>query len=313
MNIEVIDSHTGGEPTRVVIGGMPGLRGATVAEQLTDFRENYDHLRRGIVCEPRGSDVMVGALLCPTNHPDCECGVIFFNNVGFLGMCGHGTIGVVETLANMKRLKGPEVRIETPVGVVGAHYDQQGSVTIENVPSYRMRPDVRVEVPNLGWVEGDVAWGGNWFFLVKATSSPVPSLEVTNAVELTHITNEIKNALIRAGIYGADGAMIDHIELFSEGDGVRSDSRNFVLCPGNAYDRSPCGTGTSAKMACLYESGKLKAGQIWRQASITGSIFNGWLETRDEDLIPYIRGRAFISGKSTLVFDSSDPFVWGIS
>ncbi|HET9529643.1 MAG TPA: 4-hydroxyproline epimerase [Blastocatellia bacterium] len=307
--IRVIDSHTGGEPTRVVVGGQPDLGSGSMAERLELFRTHYDEFRSAVVNEPRGSDAVVGAMLCEPVDSKAAAGVIFFNNVGYLGMCGHGTIGLVVTLAYLNRIKPGLHRIETPVGTVEARLDGSHRVTIKNVPSYRSRSRVAVDVPGYGTVHGDVAWGGNWFFLVE---DHCQELSLAKVEELTDLTWRIRRELERQGITGDDGQEIDHIELFgpSEIEGV--DSRNFVLCPGKAYDRSPCGTGTSAKMACLYADGKLAEGQVWRQESIVGSIFEGSISINDGKIHPAITGPAFVTAEADLILDERDPFRMGI-
>jgi 4-hydroxyproline epimerase len=307
--ISIIDSHTGGEPTRLVIEGGPDLGAGPLSERLARFRAEHDGFRSAVVCEPRGSDVLVGALLCRPHAPDCAAGVIFFNNVGYLGMCGHGTIGLVASLAFMGRLGAGVHRIDTPVGVVEAELHEDGSVTVNNVPAWRKAAAVPVDVPGYGVVRGDIAWGGNWFFLV---SDHGQQLELGNVRALTAYTTAIKDALEAQGITGDDGAPIDHIELFAESRSGAGDSRNFVLCPGNAYDRSPCGTGTSAKLACLAADGKLAEGEAWRQESIVGSVFEGSFRRDGARVLPSIRGKAWVNATSTLLLDPSDPFVWGI-
>ena len=310
MRIEVVDSHTGGEPTRLVLNGGPELHGGTLRERLKDFRERFDHVRSAIVNEPRGSDAIVGALLCEPLDASCQTGVIFFNNVGFLGMCGHGTIGLVATMRHLGKIEAGEIRIETPVGVVSAQLDESGAVTLRNVPSYRHAKDVTIILQNGAKVTGDVAWGGNWFYQVKGESGY--NLSLSNLSELTLLAGEIRESVEHAGVTGRDGAPIDHIELFSAPRDARADSRNFILCPGGSYDRSPCGTGTSAKMACLYSDGKLKPGDTWVQESITGSIFEGRIELVNGEIIPFIRGSAFVTAKSELLIEEDDPFCWGI-
>ncbi len=306
--VHVVDSHTGGEPTRVVMAGGPDLGRGTMAERLAIFRRDHDEFRSAVVNEPRGNDAMVGALLCEPVNPECAAGVIFFNNVGYLGMCGHGTIGLVATLAFQERIKPGVVRIETPVGEVSAELHESGEVTVGNVPSYRFAHDVAVQVEGFGAVRGDVAWGGNWFFLVK--DSPWP-LELRNLEQLTDFTWRIRQSLTAQSITGAGGGEIDHVEIFGPAHG-EADSRNFVLCPGKAYDRSPCGTGTSAKLACLYADGRLAEGQVWRQESIVGSVFSGSVVIRDGQVWPQIRGSAFVNAEARLIFDDRDPFCWGI-
>jgi 4-hydroxyproline epimerase len=310
MRVQVVDSHTGGEPTRLVVSGGPDLGGGSVRERLVRFRELHDPFRAGVVKEPRGSDAIVGALLCEPADASCQVGVIFFNNTGFIGMCGHGTIGLVVSLAHLGRIQAGCLKIETPVGIVSAESHGEGQVTVRNIPSYRYAKDVTVNVEGHGQVAGDVAWGGNWFYLTKG-ESPI-ELSLANLEELTDLTWRIRQALAREGVTGKDGAEIDHIELFSKPRDRAAHSRNFVLCPGKSYDRSPCGTGTSAKMACLYADSLLRPGDLWRQESITGSMFEGRIEPFEEQVIPYVKGSAFVTAQSELVFDERDAFCWGI-
>ncbi|MBV4483423.1 4-hydroxyproline epimerase [Pseudomonas khavaziana] len=305
--LHVIDSHTGGEPTRLVMSGFPALLGASIAEQLEHLRTHHDQWRRACLLEPRGNDVLVGALYCAPVTPGATCGVIFFNNAGYLGMCGHGTLGLVASLHYLELIAPGVHTIDTPVGPVAATLHEDGNVTLRNVPAYRYRQQVAVQVPGHGAVLGDIAWGGNWFFLV---SDHGQALQMDNVEALTDYTWAMLKALEAQGIHGADGALIDHIELFAD-DG-HADSRNFVMCPGKAYDRSPCGTGTSAKLACLAADGKLAAGDTWVQASITGSQFQGRYEWDGERVRPFITGRAYMTADSTLLIDEQDPFAWGI-
>jgi 4-hydroxyproline epimerase len=309
QRVHVIDSHTGGEPTRTVIAGGPHLGAGSISERLDIFQRDFDGFRSAIVNEPRGSDVMVGALLTPPKDPASAAGVIFFNNVGYLGMCGHGTIGVITTLGHLGRIAPGEHRIETPVGVVGATLHGDGRVSVRNVASFRMARNVAVAVDGLGTITGDVAWGGNNFFLVGEHGQ---RLELSNVEALTDFTWRIRQALADNGIVGLKGGEIDHIELFGPPCGPDADSRSFVLCPGKAYDRSPCGTGTSAKLACLFADGKLAQGAVWRQESIVGSLFEGTVERVGDDLIPTITGRAFVNAESTFLLDPADPFCYGI-
>lgn len=308
QRIQVIDSHTGGEPTRLVIGGFPDLGGGSMAERRALLAGAHDAWRRATVLEPRGSDVVVGALLCEPVAPDAAAGVIFFNNAGYLGMCGHGLIGLVASLAHMGRIGTGSHRIETPVGTVTATLHDDGQVSVRNVAAYRHLHQVAVAVPGHGTVHGDVAWGGNWFFLASDHGQRVAS---DNLAALTTYSSALRQALATQGIQGDDGAEIDHIELFADDD-QGADSRNFVLCPGLAYDRSPCGTGTSAKVACLAADGKLAPGEVWRQASVIGSRFEASYELVDGRVVPTIRGRAHISAEATLLIDDDDLFGWGI-
>jgi 4-hydroxyproline epimerase len=309
--VKVIDSHTGGEPTRIVIDGIPDLGGGSMAQQSQVFREKFDWLRSSVANEPRGHDAMVGALLLPPQDPRHLCGVIYFNNHSTLNMCIHGTVGLGVTLAHMGQITTGSYLVETPVGTITLHLNADGSVTVNNVPSYRYRHAVSVEVPGFGSITGDIAWGGNWFFLIQDQG---PLVQRENIPALTQFAAAVKQALADQGITGADGGEIDHIETFGPPtDRNAADSKNFVLCPGNAYDRSPCGTGTSAKLACLFADGKLAPGAIWRQAGILDSVFEGSVApVEGNTVIPTVTGRAWIIGESTYFFSPNDPFRYGI-
>jgi len=310
-SIRVVDSHTGGEPTRVIVEGAPDLGAGDMCRRRSLLSERYDWLRTALVNEPRGSEWMVGAFLQRPVSADAAAGVIFFNNVGYLGMCGHGLIGVIETLKYLGKIAAGSHEIETPVGVVAAKLEQSGAVTIENVRSYRSRRSATVTVPGFGEIVGDVAWGGNWFFLAE---SPLP-VHTALIDELTDLCKRVLRALGDQGITGDDGAAIDHVELFGPpSDPAAADSINFVLCPGGQHDRSPCGTGTSAKLACLAADGKLPPGQQWRQESVIGSVFCATYRRADgrDGVIPQITGKAFVNGDLRLIIDPRDPFRHGI-
>jgi len=310
--VRVVDSHTAGEPTRVVIEGAPALGGGSVAQRLERFRAEHDRYRSGIVNEPRGSEAVVGALLCEPADASCAAGVIFFNDVGCIGMCGHGTMGLAVTLAHLGRIGPGRHRIETPVGVVSVELHDRARVTVDNVPSYRFAESVRLEVPGYGSLSGEVAWGGNWFFLVASPGLP---LVAQNTVTLRDFATQVRRELTAKGVRGADGKEIDHIEVFGPPSAPDLDSRNFVLCPNLAYDRSPCGTGTSAKLACLHADGKLQPGEIWRQESFIGTRFEASFSVdaeHPERVLPHITGSAYVTGEATLIFDAADPLCWGI-
>jgi 4-hydroxyproline epimerase len=309
--VEVIDSHTEGEPTRVVIAGGPDLGTGDLPGRVQRLQREFDHFRCGVVCEPRGSEVVVGALLCEPVDPHSAAAVIFFNDVGYLGMCGHGTIGVITTLAHMGRIAPGQHHIETPVGTVSTHLHADGRVSVSNVSSYRLRAAVPIVVPGYGRFTGDIAWAGNWFFLIG--EHPF-DLSLANRAELVAASTAIRAALIDSGITGERGAVIDHIEFFGAPQSPASSSRNFVLCPGASFDRSPCGTGTSAKMACLYADGKLGPGDIWIQEGILGTSFEGTITGAPNGHInPVITGRAWVTAESKLLFQNADPFVGGIA
>jgi 4-hydroxyproline epimerase len=292
-----------------VLEGGPPLGTGPLATRLALFRDQFDHFRSAVVNEPRSSDAVVGALLCEPVDPTCSAGVIFFNNADYLGMCGHGTIGLIVTLAYLGRIGLGTHRIETPVGIVEAQLHAGGEVTVSNVASYRTQAGVSVDVESFGTVTGDVAWGGNWFFL---TYDCPFELSLDNLERLTEYSWKIRQALVANSVTGQDGEEIDHIEVYGPPTIPGADSKNFVLCPGKSYDRSPCGTGTSAKLACLYASGKLAEGQIWRQESLIGSVFEGSITVKQGIVFPHIRGSAFITGEGYLILDEADPFQWGI-
>jgi 4-hydroxyproline epimerase len=302
--IKVIDSHTAGEPTRIIVDGGPPLAGGTVAEKLESLRGWHDLYRSAVVNEPRGSDVLVGAILVEPSDKSCVTGVIFFNNVGYLGMCGHGTIGLVATLAHLGRIEAGTHRIETPVGVVSATLHKDGTVSVSNVPSYRKAKGVTIKVPGIGPVTGDVAWAGNWFYLIENHGK---NLLLSDVEALTEFTWAVRKA-----VNGQGFPEVDHIELFGPPSNGKANSRNFVLCPGKAYDRSPCGTGTSAKLACLAADGKLAEGQLWVQESIIGSHFTGSYRKQGDQIIPTITGAAFVNAETTLLLSDDDPLCWGL-
>jgi 4-hydroxyproline epimerase len=307
IKIHAIDSHTGGEPTRVVVAGFPDLGKGSMSDRLERFRTTYDNLRSAVACEPRGHGAVVGAILCEPVDPASIAGVIYFNNVGYLGMCGHGTIGLVKTLDYMGRISAGVHTIETPAGNVAVELNRDGSVTITNVPSYRFAKGVSVEVAGYGAVTGDIAYGGNWFFLIGGHGL---NIELKNLGALTDLSVAVRDSLVANNITGAGGAEIDHIGLFSPTP--NADSRNFVLCPGLEYDRSPCGTGTSAKLACLVADGKLKEGETWRQESIIGSWFEGKARVEGDKIVPIIRGTAHVTAELELILDETDPYRFGI-
>jgi 4-hydroxyproline epimerase len=306
-SIRVIDSHTGGEPTRLVLEGGPDLGEGPIGDRVKLFRERFDDYRCAIVNEPRGSDPLVGALLVKPHRADCDFGVIYFNNVGYLGMCGHGSIGLIASLHFAGRIGPGAFKIDTPVGAVDVRLRADGRISVANVVSYRAYSRLTVNVPLLGPVTGDVAWGGNWFFLVSEHGQ---SIDLQHVESLTDFTWRVREALNAQG-----HPLVDHVELFGASKIPGVHSRNFVLCPGKAYDRSPCGTGTSAKLACLAADGKLPEGGIWIQESLIGSTFEGsfrWHDRAKGEIVPIITGTAHVTGECLLRLDPKDPFCWGI-
>jgi 4-hydroxyproline epimerase len=306
-SIRVIDSHTAGEPTRLVMEGGPDLGEGPLAEQVQRFREQFDDYRCAIVNEPRGSDPLVGALLVKPHRADCDFGVIYFNNVGYLGMCGHGTIGLIASLKFAGKLKPGAIKIDTPVGAVDVQLHPDGRVSVANVVSYRSDARLAVDVPGIGKVVGDVAWGGNWFFLVSDHGQVI---DLKHVEALTDFSWRVREAINAQG-----RPLVDHVELFGPPVLRGAHSRNFVLCPGKAYDRSPCGTGTSAKLACLAADGKLGEGEHFLQESLIGSSFEAsfrWHNRDKGEVVPIITGTAYITGENLLKLDPNDPFRWGI-
>ncbi len=323
--IPFLDSHTGGEPTRFIESLPFPLQPAPVSEQLTQLEHEFDHFRQTILNEPRGSDVLVGAYLVPPADPTCPLGVIFFNNVGYLGMCGHGTIGLMTSLSYLGKITPGTYRIETPVGIVEATLhplapadshlspgeeagvrEYPNRVSVRNVPSYRLLEHIAIAIDGRV-IHGDVAWGGNWFFLCHDHGLEI---SLQNLEQLTDFAGRVRETYTRMGITAPDGHEIDHVELFAPSS--QADSRSFVLCPGKAYDRSPCGTGTSAKLACLAADGKISEGQVWRQQSVVGSIFEGSIQIQDGNILPTITGEAWVMAEGSLLIDERDPFGTGI-
>lgn len=307
MGLRVIDSHTGGEPTRLVVEGLPEIAGS-VQDRLNGLRDSFDWIRTSLCLEPRGSEIAVGAALFPPSEPDCLADVVFFNNVSYLGMCGHGTIGILVSLAFCGRIAPGRYLLNTVAGKVSADLTDDSTVAFQNVPAYRWCQGATVEVDGRAYT-GDVAYGGNWFFLCEDHGR---TIEAGNVGDLTRLTSDMMAACARQGVTGEGGAPIDHIELFGPPTPGRADSKSFVLCPGGQYDRSPCGTGTSAKLACLHADGKLAPGQVWRQESVIGSVFAGRIDVVEGKVVPTIEGQAFVTADTQVVVSDDDPYRHGI-
>ena len=303
-SIHVIDSHTGGEPTRVVVDGFPQLRGETLSDRAVDLAARYRRLATELVDEPRGNEAMVAALLIEPADERCAAGVIFFDRALVLGMCGHGMIGLVETLRWLGRLGPGEHLVETPVGVIPVTLADDRRVSLDNVASRRVEQAVSIDVPSVGHVVGDIAYGGNTFFLVAE-----PSIDLDRPKsELLGIAADVMRSLHAAG-----HDEVDHVELFGPPTTSAANSRNFVLCPSGTYDRSPCGTGTSAKVAALAADGLLAEGETWVQESITGSQFSvryRWHDVATGAVVPTITGSAMVTGEARLFFE---PELLGVS
>lgn len=305
-HLRIVDSHTEGEPTRLVVEGAPDLGDGPLSSRRDRLRGEHDDLRRALVSEPRGNPIAVGAVLTPPSEPRERGGLIFFDDGGYLGMCGHGTIGTVASLAHLGRIRPGQHRFGTPVGPVDTELHDDGSVSFVNVPCRRSRAGVSVEVPGHGSVVGDVVWGGNWFFVTE--QSPTP-LRPAHLAELLDFTRAIREALARGGITGEDGLAIEHVEIEGPPERSENHARNFVLCPSGVHDRSPCGTGTSAQVARLYADGKLHAGEVWRQEGFLGGVFRAGITRDGEALRPWVRGNAYVTGEADVLIDARDPFL----
>ncbi len=309
--MHVIDSHTGGEPTRVILDGGPDLGSGSLAERARRLAVEHSTFYQSVLLEPRGQPAMVGALLVGPVDPTCVTGVIYFDADAVLGMCGHGTIGLAVTLAHLGRIDVGSHRIETPAGVVEVALSDANTVTVTNIESRRVHHAATVTVDGLGTVTGDVAYGGNWFFIVDP--SPIP-VEPSNIRQLTDAAIAIRDATIARNIGGEQGQPIDHVIFQDASPKENVQSRNFVLCPDDTYDRSPCGTGSSARLACLAAEGRLAPGEEIIQESVIGSPYRlSYQPGRNGGVIPTLTGQAWVMAETRLIFDENDPFKNGIS
>jgi 4-hydroxyproline epimerase len=308
--IRVVDSHTAGQPTRVIVDGSPDLGEGTLVERRDRFRRDFDRFRSAVVGEPRGYDALVGAILCKPSDPTCTTAAIFFDSFGYHDMSGHGMIGLAVTLEYLGHISRGPVRVETPAGPVTIDLHEAGDISVQNVPSFRHRKGVVVSVDGAGKFGGDIAWGGAWYFLADDHRE---ELNATRLDRLTEVTRSIRRALAREGITGPKGETIDNVALFGQPHRRDARSKNFVLRAGRTYGRSPSGTAMSAKMACLYTDGLLPEGQNWRQESILGTIFDGSVSVENGQIIPTIRSTAHVTAESTLIVDERDPYTWGLA
>ena len=292
--LSVIDSHTGGMPTRVIVDGFPPLRGTTLAERRDDLASRHKRLRDAVVDEPRGSEPMVAALLVEADTDAAATGVIYFDRAEVLGMCGHGTIGVARTLRALGRIGDGSHSLDTPAGSVEVCCLPDGRIRLANVHSRRLASGVRLEVPDVGPVTADVAYGGNRFLVVSA-----PAIPLHQPLDALLATTRKILAAARA-----EGLDVDHLELHGPPTRADAHARNFVLCPSGAYDRSPCGTGSCAKLACLAAEGKLAPGEPWVQESITGSVFAlsyQWVDRTTGLIAPVVIGEAELMAAGDLL------------
>lgn len=303
--MRVIDSHTGGEPTRVILEGGPDLGTGPLAERARRLAEDHAPFWRGLASEPRGQAAMVGALLVPPVDAGASAGVIFFDAAAVIGMCGHGTIGLVVTLAHLGRIGPGRHLVETPAGPVIADLHDGNTVTVTNVESRRVGAGVTVEVDGYGTVTGDLAYGGNWFFIVE--NSPLP-VERAAIRPLTDLAAAIRAATAAQGVTGERGEPVDHVVLLAPSPRAGIAARAFTLCPDDTYDRSPCGTGSSARLACLAADGRLAPGEEIVQESVTGSTFRlSFAPGPNGGVLPRITGQAWILADSRMVFQDGDP------
>ena len=310
--LTVIDSHTEGEPTRVVLSGGPDLGEGSLAEKAQRLATEHQDFYRSLVVEPYGQEAMVGALLVEPSDPSCVTGVIYFDAAAVIGMCGHGTIGLAATLAHLGRIDVGTHKIETPVGIVEITLQDKNTVRVQNIESHRYQKGVELDVPEVGKVVGDIAYGGNWFFIVNNSPTKV---EPNNIRQLTEYAIKVRECLYEQGVEGEKGGVIDHIIFYGPALTTQGHSRNFVLCPDDAYDRSPCGTGSSARLACLAADQRLAPNEKIYQESIIGSGYTLSYQTGTSQgkVIPSITGQAFVTREAKMMINTNDPLRHGVS
>lgn len=331
--IQAIDSHTEGEPTRVVTRGLPAVPGDTMLARREWLRENLDDLRTALIHEPRGHEALVMAYLLPPATAGATVGVVFSNSLGYLNMCGHGAIGVATVLVWMGQvaIQEPVTRVvlDTPPGAVSLDVHVQDgrpkAATLENVPSFLLHRDLQVDVPGHGRHLVDIAYGGNWFAQLRA--GDLPPVAPRNLGKLMRFTAALRTQLENMGVRGFDPQTgieqpIDHVEVFEHRDATDPEpntlyTRTMTLCPGWAFDRSPCGTGTSAKLAALHARGELDLNGVLDNQSILGTRFEGRIlrETRVGErpaIVPSIRGSAWVTGEMEFILDPEDPWAHGL-
>lgn len=323
-----IDGHTAGNPVRLVAGGAPLLKGATMADRRKDFLARFDWIRTGLCFEPRGHDMMSGGFLYPPTREDSDCGILFIETSGCLPMCGHGTIGIV-TFGLEHGLITPrepgKLRVEAPAGVIDIEYKAEGgrirSVKIRNVPAYLAKQGIEIDVPGFGPLTLDVSYGGNYYAIIEPQGAytGLDALGASRIVELSHTIRELVRAVYEP-VHPLESSIrgVSHVLWADKPKAEGSDGRNAVFYGERAIDRSPCGTGTSARLAHLAATGRLEAGGRFVHESYIGSRFIGRIEEEttighQPAIVPSIEGSAIATGFNTIWIDREDPFWTGFS
>jgi len=327
--IHAIDSHTMGEPTRVVVGGVPNIPGKTLPEKKAYLEKNMDYLRKAIMHEPRGHNDMFGSILVQPVSDEADIGIIFMDGGGYLNMCGHGTIGAstiaVETGMVPKVEPYTELTLEAPAGLVKVRATVENGkvkeITFRNVPAFLYKQDVKINVPEIGEITLDISFGGSFFAIVDAKQLGV-KIVPENATKLKDIGLKIRD-IVNKEIEIQHPTLehiktVDLVEIYDEPTNPEATLKNVVIFGEGQVDRSPCGTGTSAKLATLYAKGKIKEGELFVYESIIGTMFKGRVvgttKVGDFDaVIPEITGSAYITGFNTFVIDEDDPMKYGFS
>ena len=325
-NIYAVDTHTEGQPTRIIISGLPKIKGSTMIERKNYLQKNYDFIRKSLLHEPRGHKDMFGAIITPPIHEEADFGIIFIDDGGYLDMCGHGTIGVMTAAVETGLVKPVEpvneVNVDTPAGLIKGKAKVKGKyveeVTIKNVPSFLYKKNVKIHVDEIGKIKVDISYGGNFFALVDADEIKIP-IELKNIEKLTKIGLEIRdkiNKKVKVKHPTQDITSVDLVEIYKHKGKNRC--KNVVIFGAGQFDRSPCGTGTSAKLADLYTRGEIKENEVFINESITGSVFKGKIVGftkvgKFNAVIPEITGRAWITGFNHYVIDPKDPLKYGFS
>ncbi|HZU65259.1 MAG TPA: 4-hydroxyproline epimerase [Novosphingobium sp.] len=323
-----IDGHTAGNPVRLVAGGAPQVQGNSMAERRADFLARFDWIRTGLCFEPRGHDMMSGGFLYPPTRPDTDIGILFIETSGCLPMCGHGTIGMItfglEHGLIVPRTPG-RLKVEVPAGLIDIDYGEEaGKVTfvrIRNVPSYLARAGIAIEVPGFGPLLVDVAYGGNFYAIIEP-QGPYRGLDDLGAARLIELSRSVRTLVqaVYEPVHPQDARIrgVSHVQWADRPSAPDADGRNAVFYGEKAIDRSPCGTGTSARMAHLFATGRLQVGDRFIHQSYIGSRFTGRVEATADvgglpGIIPSIEGAAVATGHNTIWIDREDPFWAGFT